>query len=333
MVIELVKDSQIWDNFVDQSPYGLLFHKWNFLKIVEKYTNFKMLPYGIYKREKLICIFPVFFKKYKGLKMIYSPPPYTSIPQLGFVMHQEFDILKQNKKDNYLNIVVEEFNKEIDKISPNYIYISLVSNFFDIRPFQWGNYIANIYFSHVIDLDISLDELWNGLDKDLRNEIKKAGSAGLKLLKSEDVFIFCELVNTRYKEQGLNLSINKNYLEELLRTYPDCLELYYLYDGDGNNVGNQINYRYKDTSMVWMGGIKTQALRNLKIYTNEYMIWESIKKAKNDGYKKFDWGGGTKTISQFKSKFNPTLETNFTLYKRDNLGKLAEWIYLNFIKK
>lgn len=70
-----------------------------------------------------------------------------------------------------------------------------------------------------------------------------------------------------------------------------------------------------------------------KIYGNEYMVWEFIKKAKGTGCKILDWGGGSKNISQFKSKFNPTLGICMIIQKKDNFGKFAEWSYLNLIKK
>lgn len=334
MVIKLIEDKDLWDNFVDQSFDGSLFHKWDCLKIMEKYTKSKLLSYGIYKGDVLICIFPLFFMNSKGLKMIFSPPPGTGVTRLGFVMNQEFDTLKQNKKEAYLNIVTDAFNEEMKKISPNYVHISLVPNFLDIRSFVWNNYSTEQYLIYIINLNSSLDEIWSGFDKDLRNEIKKAGSMNLKLLKSDSVSIFYELSKARYKDKGLNFSVNKTYLEEMLKTYPENLGLYYLYDSNDNIISASINCSYKDKFVVWMGGLKTYNQRSQKkIYSNEYMIWEFIKKAKNTDCKIFDWGGGPKTISQFKSKFNPTLGICMTIQKKDNFGKFVEWSYLNFIKR
>jgi hypothetical protein len=330
MAIKLIENKDVWDKFVDESCYGLLFHKWDFLKIMEKHTNYKLLQYGIYNGDTLICIFPLFFKKYNGLKTIFSPPPRTGVPNLGFVMSQEFDILKQNKKETYLNIVVREFNEEMKKISPNYVSISLVPNFLDVRSFKWINYCEEAHFTYVIDLSISLDEIWNSLKKELRKQIKQADELNLKLLKSDDVSVFYELEKKRYEGQGLRFPIiNKNYLEDLLKAYPEYLGLFYLYDSDDEVIGIQICCEYKDRFMFWMGGVKPQK----KIHSNEYLTWEFIKKAKNAGYRKLEiTGAGVKNICEFKSKFNPGLEIDFRLYKKDNFGKFAEWVYLNILK-
>ena len=330
MVIKLIKDKEIWDRFIDQSYDSLLFHKWDFLKIMEKYTNSELLSYGIYKGDALICAFPLFFKTYKGLKMIFSPPPRTGVNRLGFVMSREFATLNQNKKENYLTTVAGDFDQEIKKLSPNYVHIILIPNFLDVRPFRLNHgYTTDALYAYAFDLDLSLDEIWNGFGKSSRSDIKKTDSLGLKLLKGGDISTFYELMSGRYDDKCLNFSLRKNYIEELFKTYPDNLELYCLYDNDDNIVGGTINCKYKDTFWLWLGGMKTQK----KAYYNEYMIWELIKIAKNEGYKKVDWGGGPQKVTQFKSRFNPNLEIYFTIHKKDNFGKFAEWMFLSFIKK
>lgn len=49
MTVTMINDKDLWDRFVDESPYGLLFHKWDFLHIIEKHTGYQLLPYGVYK--------------------------------------------------------------------------------------------------------------------------------------------------------------------------------------------------------------------------------------------------------------------------------------------
>lgn len=333
MVIELIKDKDIWDSFIDKSNDGTLFHKWDCLKIMEKYTNSKLLSYGIYKGETLICIFPLFLKS-KVLKMVFSPPPGTGVYRLGFVMNQEFDSFKQTKKEAYLNIVQDGFNEEMKKISPNYIYISLIPNFLDVRSFKSNNYEIDEYFTYMINLNYSLDEIWNCFGKDLKKSIQKADSMGLKLIKSNNISILYESANTRYKEKGLNFLPNQNYLEELLKTYPENLGVYYLYDNNDNILSTHLCCIYKNTFIPWIGGYKIHnQSSSKKMYGNEYTIWKLIEKAKSAGCKTFDWGGGPENIAQFKSKFNPNLGICMIIKKKDNIEKFAEWTYLNIIKR
>jgi hypothetical protein len=329
MVVELIKEKEVWDNFVDRSPYGLIFHKWDYLKITERHTGYKLLLYGIYKGDKLIGIFPLFYKKIKGLKTVFSPPPQTGIPYLGFVMNKEYNTLKQNKKENYLNIIADEINDEIKKFSPNYISISIVPEVLDIRPFKWNNYQVNIGFTYFLDLNRTLDDIWNDFKKNLRSKIKRAEELNLKVLESDDLSILYDLLKQRYEEQGMNFPIvSRNYLEDLLKAYPKNLGLYYLYDNN-EVIGGRMTQEYK-RFLLWMGNPK---IKNY-ICGSDYMNWKMIQRAKTRGYKEFEiWGAGVKNLCQFKSKFNPSLAICFTIHKKDALGKTAEWVYLNFIKK
>ncbi len=63
MVVELLEDKKRWDQFVETSPQGLLFHKWDFLKTVERHRGCQFLPYCVYSGEKLRCVFPFFIRR------------------------------------------------------------------------------------------------------------------------------------------------------------------------------------------------------------------------------------------------------------------------------
>ena len=136
MTLRIIKDKEAWDNFVDESPYGYLFHKWDFLKVMEKYSGYSLHTYGFFKGDELEAIFPLFFEKIWGIRMVFSPPPHTGVPFLGFVVKKNYDDLKQNKKEGILNLIAGEMEKEIKLFSPNYIFISIVPNFLDIRSFK-----------------------------------------------------------------------------------------------------------------------------------------------------------------------------------------------------
>jgi hypothetical protein len=330
MTVKIIEDKDLWAKFVDESPDGLLFHKWDFLKIMEKHTNYKLLSYGIYKGDKLIAIFPLFFKRYKGLKMVFSPPPQTGVPYLGFVMNHKYGSLKQRRKESYLNEVIGEINEEIDKFSPNYVFISLGSNLFDIRFFKWSGFEDDLNYTYVIDLEKSLDTIWNDFDKDCRREIRTTDKYDLSFKETDDVQTFYNILSNRYNEQGLNLPlISPNYFKDILSTFPKNIKMYFLYNAD-KMVDIVASYEYKKRLVIWKGYISLDK----SIHSTEYLTWDFIKKAKSENFTKFEiQGANTKRLCFFKSKFNPSLEINYNIYKKDNFGKIAEWVYINLIKK
>jgi len=69
-------------------------------------------------------------------------------------------------------------------------------------------------------------------------------------------------------------------------------------------------------------------------YTNESMIWRLIQQAKLQGYSTMEISGANNPkLCQYRSKFNPQAEICLELSKKSLVGKMAEAIYRNFIKK
>lgn len=329
MSIKIIDDKSIWDTFVDNSPSGLIFHKWDFLKIVEKYSGHTLFPYGVFRGENLIAIFPLFYRKNALFRSVFSPPPQSGIPYLGFIMNSEFNGLKQDKKETYLNQVIDEMNKYIISLSPNYISLSTVPNFIDIRPFKWNKFDINPTYTYMIHLEGDLESIRNGFKMNLKRQLSHPDTLRLMVVPSNDLSVFYDLMKRRYDEQGLNYPVySADYLKELFSAYPDHLRLYYLYR-DNEILGSITTQEYK-RFITWMGSARMPD----KVFGNEYIMWHLIQKAKEEGYHEFELtGADTKNLCQFKSKFNPSLEISYGVSKKDILGKIARLIYINLIKK
>ena len=331
MTLELINDKSLWDEFVDNSRHGLLFHRWDFLKIIEKHTRYQLLPYGIYRGEELICIFPLFYRRYNGLKMLFSPPPQSSIPYLGFVMSGVYDTLKQRRKELYINTVADDIEREIKRMSPNYVSIDTSPKFVDVRPFKWNGYSVDMHFNYVIDLQQPLEKIWANFGKDCRERIRLFSKSDVSLKESDDTDTYYRLEKKMYEDQGLNLPvISKEYLKEVFRRFPDNMKLYFLFK-DGEVVDTEGAYAYKDTyKLLW-----SVSTINKKMYGNqEYSTWELIKNAKGNGFKEFEIvGANVRRFCQYQAKFNPSLDMCFTFSKKDTIGAVAQWSYMNLIRR
>jgi hypothetical protein len=327
MTVRLIEDSAVWDKFLDETPYGSVFHRWKMLKIVEKYTPYKLLPYGIYRGAELICVFPLYFRAYRGMKLVFSPPPQTLIPYLGLVMGPTYRGLKQKRKEAYLSEVVDEINAEIRKLSPNYVTLQTEPCFDDVRPFLWQHYRVDVSYDYYIDLTKPLDEIWAGFDSTCKKQIKHSEGLGLVMKRSDDVKTFYRIMSDNFKAKGrrsLYHTGDPAYLEEFLDACPENLKMYFLYEGE-KVVGAHVIGEYKGKFTLWLGSATG--------HCNEYMLWELMKLEKSLGMRIFEIpGADVKRVLPFKSKFNPGLELKFYVNKKDTLGSIAEWTFNHLVK-
>lgn len=330
MTTGLIDDRETWDAFVDESASGRLFHKWDFMKITQKHTGFTFLPYGVFKGNELICIFPLFRKQLHGVNILLSPPPLQSVvPYLGFVMSHRYDTAKQSKKESMLRTVAQDFEDELAALAPNYLAITQVPGFIDVRQFLREGYAARIHFSYVIDLTPSISEIWNGFSSNLRTKLRKVEKSGYRLEKSTDLSVFYSTVAERFSEPEMNIPmISRAYFEDLFRAYPDELGLYYLYDDLDAVTGVQATQEYK-TFTLWMGAPKMTAMPG-----NEFLQWLLLQQAKDAGYQQMEnVGANNENLNLFKSKFNPSLTIFLELSREDILGRVARWAYSTIASK
>jgi hypothetical protein len=329
MTLTIVEDKSVWDSFIDASQSGTLFHKWDFLKIIEKYSGCKLFRYGFYKGNKLTCVFPVLYKTKMTLTMAFSPPPGTGIPYLGPVMGHVYDSAKQHKKEVYLNSIVEEIGAEFKKYSINYVAIRTVPGFLDSRAFIWKDYDVDLNYTYIIDLQRPLEEIWNGFDHTCKKIIKTQEKESLIIKEEKDASSIDditkkrdELMIRRLDEVGLPFHFPApSYLKEIIEAYPENMKLYCAYDKNNELKGIDVVYMYKSNFMQFVGGIKG--------HLNECLTYEFIKMAKAAGYKTFEnWDANTRRLSTYKSKYNFSLHIGFNIKKKDNISKIAEWTYL-----
>ena len=324
MTIGLIDDGSAWDTFIDESATGRLFHKWDFMKITQKHTGFRFLPYGVFKGNELIAVMPLFQRQSHGINILLSPPPLQSVvPYLGFVMGSRYDTAKQSKKESLLKLVGDDLEGEFAALAPNYLSITQVPGFIDVRRFLRDGYQTRLHFTYLIALDPPLEEIWNSFSSNLRTKLRKVEKNGYRIEKSTDISIFYSTVAERFSDPEMNIPmISCAYFEELFRAYPGELGLYYLYDDEDAVTGVQATQEYKAFTL-WMGAPKMTAMPG-----NEFLQWLLLQQAKEAGYRHMEnVGANNENLNLFKSKFNPSLTLFLEVSQEDILGRVARWAY------
>ncbi len=326
MGIEQIDDKARWDSFVQKSPYGQLFHHWDFLKIVERHTGFQLLPYAITKGEHIIGILPLFYRNTMGVRSMLSPPPKTGIPYLGLLMDATYAGLKQYKREHILHIIAEDVHAEMDGYSPNILSISCPPSISDIRSFVWSGFSVEPLYTYVFDLRQGQENIWKGFSVRRRQQIRDAEKRRLEIAVSDDVSRLYEMVSGRYDEQGLSSPFRSvDYLRDVCAAFPENLRTFSVLDA-GEVTSAVLVVQYRDVKL-WVGGARSDN------NSNEFLIWEVIKEAQRQGYDSCEFiGANTQNLCQFKSQFNPSLELYFRIARKDIRGKLAESAYMKMVR-
>ena len=336
MVVELLEDKKRWDQFVETSPQGSLFHKWDLLKTLERHSQYRFLPYCIYSGDELRCIFPFFLWRERfGLTNLCSPPPFrlgTQIPYGGPAFDPSVQALKASAKEKILNQVTDELCREIDTIAPNFVLIAPVPNFIDMRFFMWKNFTARLGFTYVIDLERSLDEIWASFSKSCRKKIKRVSAYSPEIQQTNDVSALLDIWRPRFSELGMEVPlISDSYLKELVAAYPRDVMLYTLSIDGRLATAQACCVTQKERYCTWIGGVNLR--KDLDV--NEYLIWELVQRAKSEGFKKLDLGEPDARISSNKAKFDPVLEPFCFVERTNTKGKPVYSAYqkLSWAKK
>lgn len=326
------KDSTLWNNIVDSSPQGTIFHRWEWLRIAERHTRSRLFPLIGLEGDEPVGLFPLFYLRRWLLSMVFSPPFGCAIPALGPLIIN-YDKFKPHKLEH----IYQEFQQQVDdfinsRLHPNYISIVTSPGLLDIRPFMWSGYQVTPAYTYKIDLTLGEEGVWDGFKKKLRSDIKRVENKGLIVREgtAQEVSYLYHSLQKRYQAQNRGLLLSREYLDDLFREFGSKnLKLFTALYND-QTVGAILLITYKETTSVWLGVSKSEVAG---LPTNDLIQWEAIKWAIQNGGKAFELiGAGNPRLCEFKSKYSPHLEVHFTIKKAGLIGGLAEWAYRKLYK-
>ena len=316
-----------WDEFVDRSDEGTLFHKSEFLQAAENHSALQLIPITVIKGEDLVCVFPLFVKRKHGLKILLTPPNGSGIPYLGPVIS-----LNKNSKYKYEKAyfaLVDEILSFIkDEISYDYLRIVFSPGNDDLRPFLWNGLSIQPFYTYFLDISRGKDVVFNEFDGRIRTSIRKAEkTGGVSHCSGEqnDYFTLLSLVRSRYASQGLKYKITDEYFRELLKgSLKDNIKVISVYSNNKLITGN-ILLEYKNTVHHWIGGINPAEKAT---GVNELLHWKIIQDYADRNFKYYEMmGANTRHLCDHKSKYNPEVIAYYAGEKYNMKGRIAKSLF------
>ncbi|MBM7581726.1 hypothetical protein JOD02_000563 [Caldicoprobacter guelmensis] len=311
---EIKKENEIEEYRKLASSYGSIFNTYEWLKI---FNN--IVLYGIYdKGGNLIGGFHLYEEKRIGLT-IYRNPPFTPFvgPFFKIDAHNPVNVL--NKYREILSVVAE-FLEQLDY---SIISISLGRNIMDTLPFIWKRFKVVPGYTYILDLKKSVDDLYNRMSVERRNDINKAIKDNLAVRKIDDYNIVKSLVLKTFSRQKKDVD-NKYYLDKILFSFAN----------DNNSFAFATFKEEIPIASAFCVYDRTTAYYLLGGYDHEFKhhgagalaVWEAIKCSKELGLKYFDFEGSM--IPQIERYFRG-FGGELTAYFRINRA----WLPLEVILK
>jgi hypothetical protein len=327
-------DAQQWDAIVVSSTHGTIFHTWNWLNIVKKYTDSEFHPLIFKKGNEPLGIIPVFYQERSSLRMVFSPPPYLALLFLGPVL-----TLNREQKAYKNEVLWIDMQRELEAylqshFQPQYCQISTAPGLNDARPYKWAGFRTENSYDYLIDIKGGPDALWENLPKNFRQDINRSVKNNITVEQGgeKELGIIYDLLVQRYREQGRPVKVPKEYLLDLYRAFHENIRIF-VAKYDGNIVTGSVELAYRDIIGSWIGNLKPSV--NISPSPNGILIWEMMRYAASQGfhcYTVYGAAGNERLYQYYLTKFNPLLQYRFTAKKVSAFGGIVEKGYLCLVK-
>ena len=324
-----------WDNFIDSSEIGQIFHKTFWLKAAEKETKTELIRLIGHEDKRILFVFPIFVKKFINFRMAFSPPPRCLIPNMGLVL------IKEKYHQNTFESKYFKICNEIDyfikyRIRANFIRFIHPTGLHDMRPFVWTNYNIKPRYTYHISLKSNKEKIFNNFKSKTKNMIKRALKYHEIIINNGDkknYFEIIEQVRKRYEEQGLRMPGSNEYFEFIYKELYERNQIIIKVARNNNNnkfVTGFIVLKYNKKILNWLGA--TPPKEDFK-GINELIMWTVIRENINNELENYDLvGANTKHLCKFKSNFGPILKEYYEVEKADTKGNIIKKVYSEISK-
>ncbi|AFZ74455.1 lipid II:glycine glycyltransferase FemX [Natronobacterium gregoryi] len=302
-----------WNRYVERSDSTNPFFRAEALRLQAADTDTTLHLLVGFKGQEAVGLFPIFAYERGPVSGAFSPAPRSWSCYLGPAT-LNVDKLKQRKADRRIRRFLEGSIEWIEReISPVYTKV-VAAEFEDVRPFVWNDYTVEPGYTYVVDLEGSEEELASQFSSDARNNVRNADEDEYVVEEGDnaDVARIVAQVARRYESQGQPFHLSPDFAQSVHTTLPDGSIRPYVCRVDGEFVGGILVVESDTTRYRWQGGVKPDADVDLAI--NDLLDWHVMRDGLEDGLDRYDLvGAGVPSINRYKAKFNPRLETNYTI--------------------
>ncbi len=327
-----------WDAALPKTGFDI-FHTTDALEVLESHWAGELRLFGGFKGDEPIGLLPVFIRHHRFGRIISSPPVGFGVGRLGPIVMPTSP--KQRKRESVNKRFIENVVEALDATDQFTLFRVVGSTTYtDPRPFKWNGFDATPRFTYQIDVDSTpADEVLKSFSRDLRNDIRSRDEVGVSIRRGEDgdAEKIYEAMVDRYQRQGRSQPLSWEFVDDLLAAVGDRARIYVAESDSGQFLSGMIMLYADGTAYNWKGGTKPAEI-DTSVSVNNLLHWKIIEDIitdpELDSTTTYDlYTANNERLSRYKSSFNGSLVTYYTIESNGVPMALAKKAYRNALSK
>ncbi len=272
----------LWDDFVDESPSGTVFHKSYWLEASRR----RFVIYGCFRETELYAGIPITYRVEFGMK-VASRTGLTPYSGIVFKEPESKYVTKLSNEKEASRQIARRLKRDF-----HVVRLAFSPGPVDLQPFIWEGFSSSMQYTYILQLDKSLEEILEAMDGSTRKHIRKAEKDGIAVDKSDEFDQLLKVVEKTYERQHMVMGYRyqKAATEyfKVLAQRKQC-KAFLAKNGNGDYIA--ASYFVWDNKRAYSlhGGYNFEKSH---AGAHPLAIWEAIKEAKQQlGLREYDFEG------------------------------------------
>lgn len=297
-----------WDNLVDKSPHGTIFHKSWWLKTWSELLDKKLKIFGCFNNKQLKGGCSLFFsKRYGFVEIVSSTCPTT--PYGGFVlMPSESTKVKKQEKQHRRKI--ESLLEAICFPNLHHVTVTHPPSFVDVRPFSWRGWDVDTLYTYYFYLN---GPIFENVSKDVRNTSRRATKNDISFRESSNISEFYKLYQKTFERQNRQQPVPERFLKKIynLAEENEAGKMWIADTEDGESACAEIFLWDSKRAYRWLAA-SHPVLR--KTGATSLLLVEIFRYLKERGFDEMNlMAANTPNLAKFIASFDPQLVPYYKL--------------------
>lgn len=299
-------DEGLWKDFVDNNPWGNIFHTPQMFRVFARAVGHKPELWAVIgsDSEVLALMVPVHITLLDGLLKRFT----TRSVVYGSILCQG-----TSRGQDALSLLLGAYAKSVKGRS----LFTELRNLHDFGELQSlledSGYVYEDHLNYLIDLDRTPEAVLQSIGKRTRKKIRKELRDGhvkiTEVTNRIDLAHWYETLQKTYDNALVPLADRSLFEAAFDVLHPEGMAKFILAQVEGITAACSVELPYKDIIYGWYGGCDRAYSKYLP---NEMLMWHVLEWGANNGYRRYDFGGAGKPdeeygVRDFKAKFGGEL--------------------------